>query len=374
MTVNIESQVIVYVTLGVATVTQILRIVSRYIRRLTLGWDDFFSILAFLFSTCFSVITLIWTYDGGLGRPNAEMAPRTVDEINEQATFLLFMIEIAYAFALALAKLSILAFYWRLFSTSRIRIPIQAMAVASVIWLIIRTIMAIFHCVPVEAFWIKSIEGATCNIDDSQFFFGTTLTHLIIDVIILALPVIEIRNLQLRTSQKIGVIGLFMFGIWVCVASVIVIVASAKYDTSSPEMNVEILQIIIWANVEVNFAIVSACLPMVRPVFLYFLGGERFNSDSHSEPLVAMSHKGIKLGDTKHKRTMQDNDSTDRLADEENTLRPGSITIADLVGGAPMVRTEICGRAFPALPSPRLGDVRGGIVVRSDTRVTVEHA
>ena len=118
-----------------------------------------------------------------------------------------------YAFSLAFSKMSILGMYWRLFSTSSIRLPIQILFGASVVWLIIRTFMAIFHCVPVHAFWDHSVPDARCDINDSEFFFGTVLVHLLIDLVILALPVMQVRQLQLRFGQKVGVIGLFMFGI-----------------------------------------------------------------------------------------------------------------------------------------------------------------
>lgn len=73
--------------------------------------------------------------------------------------------------------------------------------------------MAVFHCWPVQAFWDLTIADARCDIDDSKFFFGTVLVHLVIDICILALPVFQVNNLQLRTGQKIAVTGLFMFGI-----------------------------------------------------------------------------------------------------------------------------------------------------------------
>ena len=130
-----------------------------------------------------------------------------------ESRFLLYLGEIFYASSLAFSKFSILGFYWRLFSSSSIRIPIQILTVCSAIWLIIRTFMAIFHCIPVQAFWIKGIPGARCDIEDSKFFFGTVLVHLFIDIAILALPAVQVKHLQLRTGQKIGVTGLFMFGI-----------------------------------------------------------------------------------------------------------------------------------------------------------------
>lgn len=73
--------------------------------------------------------------------------------------------------------------------------------------------MTIFHCVPTQAFWDATIKDKVCNIDNSKFFFGTTMTHLFIDVAILVLPIVQVRNLKLRKAQKLAVIGLFMFGV-----------------------------------------------------------------------------------------------------------------------------------------------------------------
>jgi putative Ca2+/H+ antiporter (TMEM165/GDT1 family) len=118
-----------------------------------------------------------------------------------------------------------------MFSQSTIKIPIIVLMVCTAIWLILRvgllfriyrpkqnanerqTFLAIFHCVPVQAFWDKSIKDAVCAIDDSKFFFGSVLAHLILDIAILALPAFQIGQLRLRRTQKIGIITMFMFGI-----------------------------------------------------------------------------------------------------------------------------------------------------------------
>lgn len=152
------------------------------------------------------------TLYAGLGRPLSDIDIDTEDVL-EQSRLLLWNAELFYAFSLAFSKMSILGFYWRLFKMSNIRLPIQILAVSSVLWLIIRTVMAIFHCVPVQAFWDHSIKDATCKINDSKFFFGTVLVHLVIDLFVLVLPVVQVKRLQLRLGQKVAVIGLFMFGI-----------------------------------------------------------------------------------------------------------------------------------------------------------------
>lgn len=134
------------------------------------------------------------------------------DNINLNARLMQFLISLTYSYSIGFSKLSILLFYWRIFKQSAIRIPIQVMLVVSVAWLILRTFMVIFHCIPVQAYWDKSIEGAVCKINDSQFFFGTCLTHFILDVVILALPVIEVFKLRLRLGQKIAITALFVVG------------------------------------------------------------------------------------------------------------------------------------------------------------------
>lgn len=142
-----------------------------------------------------------------------EDVPLHPEKVREEARFGLYIIEMTYAFSLAFSKLAILCFYWRLFSTSNIRRPIQILQGCTVVWLTIRTFMTIFHCVPVQAYWDHSIKDAVCNIDDSKFMFGTTLVHLLMDLAVLALPIVQVKSLKLRLAQKVAVACMFMFGI-----------------------------------------------------------------------------------------------------------------------------------------------------------------
>lgn len=76
-------------------------------------------------------------------------------------------------------------------------------------------------------------------------------------MVILALPVIEVQKLHLPMAQRLGIMGMFLFGIFVCIASIVVLVYSLQFDTASIEMPFNIVNIIIWATVEVNLAIMS---------------------------------------------------------------------------------------------------------------------
>ena len=60
------------------------------------------------------------------------------DDALFQARLLLYFAELSYAFSLAFSKLAILSFYWRMFKLSNIKIPIQVLVLASIVWLILR--------------------------------------------------------------------------------------------------------------------------------------------------------------------------------------------------------------------------------------------
>ncbi|KAJ6439220.1 retrovirus polyprotein [Purpureocillium lavendulum] len=178
----------------------------------------------------------------GLGKPNGD-TDKPAEESLTKSRFFLFLAELFYSFSLAFSKLAILAFYWRMFKITNIRIPILVLVGTAIVWLILRTFLAIFHCIPVQAFWDTTIQGATCVVNQSAYFFGTVLTHLIMDIAILILPIVQVSRLQLQRVQKFGVIALFMFGILVCIASVVILVESLNFNLQTEHMAYDITMI-----------------------------------------------------------------------------------------------------------------------------------
>ncbi|KAH7109998.1 hypothetical protein B0J13DRAFT_578421 [Dactylonectria estremocensis] len=314
---NPNVAVSVFVTMVAAALALTGRLVARRMTKVVLWLDDYFAISAFVFACSWSAVMVAWTLHAGLGIPLDDVEGKSPEQALRQSHLFLWNAELFYALSLALSKISILGFYWRLFSKSNIRLPIQILATCSLVWLIIRTFLAIFHCVPVQAFWDKTIEGAMCSINDSKFFFGTVLVHLIIDVFILVLPVLQVKRLQLRSAQKAAVISLFMFGTLVCVASIVVLVESLKFDPSSPEMPSDIASIMIWATVEVNLAIVSSCLPILRPILSKIAPRSMPMSGRDNQQRHCGQGEGIDLRRVTTHKEVDDSSSTRRLADLE---------------------------------------------------------
>jgi hypothetical protein len=72
-----------------------------------------------------------------MGR-HIETIEQPISTIYHNVLLMLWIGELFYGFALAPAKLSLLAFYWRIFQVSSIRLPIKMMVVLVAIWSIIR--------------------------------------------------------------------------------------------------------------------------------------------------------------------------------------------------------------------------------------------
>ncbi|KAH7128883.1 hypothetical protein EDB81DRAFT_906569 [Dactylonectria macrodidyma] len=326
----------VYVSVGItwfaALLALIARICARRITKVRWWWDDYLCVGAFATCCAYSIILLIWTKNWYLGQFLLDsMAEEVREDILKHARFAQFLASFSYSYSIGLSKLSILLFYWRIFKLSAIRIPIQVMLAVVGIWLILRTFMVVFHCVPVRAYWDKSITNATCNINDTQFFFGTCLTHSVMDIVILTLPIIEVFKLHLRLGQKIAITALFAIGFIVCLASTFVIIESIRYDVHTTQMPHDMALNNLWGSVELNIAIVCGCFPLLRPIFKRILPKSFLSSASTSYPISGISRAthGVRLAtiSRRNKETeANESSSTHQLADPEQGLSEFEVT------------------------------------------------
>ncbi|KAF5717932.1 L-fucose permease [Fusarium mundagurra] len=313
-----------YITFAGATIFLILRIVSRRITRIQFWWDDYFSCASYVTAVAWGTVVPICTTSPllsststiadfsqgihhGLGLHAKDVKGKTLTEANYTTKKYLFIMEHFYAWTLFFAKISILSFYWRMFRVANIQIFVSVLLVCSVLWLLVREFLTTFHCYPVRAFWDPNVEHFNCPIKSGDFFFGTVLAHVLIDVGILILPIVQIQKLQLPILQKIAIIFMFMFGILVCVAGLVIVSVSASFDNKSVDITWELAPVIIWASVEVNLVTVSACLPIIRPACLYLFtctnpissirsGSNNFGSNYGSNYGRSQTKHSIRLG------------------------------------------------------------------------------
>lgn len=185
-------------------------------------------------------------------------------------------------------------------------------------------ILNVLHCIPIHAYWDTSVPGASCPYRDPTIYHanvGLQYIHLLADVALLIIPALQVQKLRLNRSKKFGLTALFMFGIFVCVATIAVIVYSTKYDPSiSTEFSWSVSSIFIWTIAEVNLAIASseqqnpcfrvrhadrfnltACLPLLRPLFKSIGGNSTSKSKAPAPPKLPTLH-GYQRKDSKQKK------------------------------------------------------------------------
>jgi len=78
---------------------------------------------------------------------------------------------------------------------------------------IIFTLLIIFQCSPVAFGWDKTIHGGKCLNLKALAYAGAAFASAH-DVLTLALPINELRHLNLSLTKKFGIIIMFIFGSW----------------------------------------------------------------------------------------------------------------------------------------------------------------
>lgn len=108
-----------------------------------------------------------------------------------------------------------LCLYLRIFIAKYFRRLCYVSLAVVISWAIGSVVATIFQCVPVAAFWDKSVEDPRC-INSDVFWYSYGITNIITDAIIFALPMREVSLLHLPRREKIGIMLVFLMGaLWV---------------------------------------------------------------------------------------------------------------------------------------------------------------
>ncbi|KAJ5467281.1 hypothetical protein N7475_005033 [Penicillium sp. IBT 31633x] len=259
------------------TIAVVLRLVASMKNQETrkLAVDDYLIVAALLFSwgTAISCFISIPFGNGYHLQSLSKAEFITVWKI-------LFAYVMIYATAVTCTKSSIVFFYGRIFKF-RWSLGICMFLVIGY-WITIIVTVAV-ACRPLPLFWLAYTDPTAIGvcIDVPTFFFGNGIGAMLIDVIILCMPMPTIYKLQMRTSQKVAVIGILLLGSFVCVASICRIVALQK-NTHGTDATWTMAPVFIWSSVEPFVGIICACLPTFGPFFRRWWSKVRTGRSSNS--------------------------------------------------------------------------------------------
>ncbi|KAI8630506.1 hypothetical protein F5Y19DRAFT_48267 [Xylariaceae sp. FL1651] len=199
----------------IAVVAVILRFKCRSMVKAKIGIDDWL-ILAALPIAIADAITVSYTTRAGLGR-HVEVVPASD---LAQGGKLFFTVQLLWIFSSGLVKLSILAFYLRIFSVlTYVRACAWFLIGITTAWLISMPIAHGLQCIPVEKIWDSTVPGHC--LDTVLLYLIGSIVDVVVDFLILLLPIPAIFKLQMPMPKKLSVLIIFIIGGLTCVLSLI---------------------------------------------------------------------------------------------------------------------------------------------------------
>ncbi|ROW07872.1 hypothetical protein VMCG_03664 [Cytospora schulzeri] len=120
---------------------------------------------------------------------------------------------------------------------------------------------------PIASQWDSDLQPTCVN---QEALFATALaTDVVTDFLVLFLPVYQIWKLQMPFTRKIMIICIFLLGGLVSIVGIIRLHFLKQLYTAlavSPDITLIYAKVFYWTIIETNVGVLSACLPILRPI------------------------------------------------------------------------------------------------------------
>ncbi|KFY71593.1 hypothetical protein V499_08182 [Pseudogymnoascus sp. VKM F-103] len=239
-----------------------LRFYSRALVTSKLWWDDWAIVFAAILMIPMTIIPIL-NATRGLGEHFWDVPPQNLEMLGK----LYYISQILYFVVQALAKISILLLFLRVFPSQKFRLVVKI----STAWMVGQTfafvIVVAFQCLPVKSVWDHSVHGKCAN---SEVFAYTVAGFSIFeDFVIMLLPIWELKDLSLNFKKKVALIFLFSLGSFACITSMIRVKCLVAYS-NSVDVSYNAVDMILWSVLEDYVAVICASLMCLRPLFVRF--------------------------------------------------------------------------------------------------------
>lgn len=240
------------------------RLLGRW-RGIGLGVDDVLAVVAFILSGStigFNAAVFV----SGVGHnfdPQSDIFPKLQNNL-EFMLKITFIFTLVYLWALTALKLSQLWFYLRAFSL-QLKLWILIVGAIVIVVGLVFTFLFTFLCNPVSKQWTIARDGYC--MDQILVLKCIIMTNVVTDLMIVVLPVRTVWKLQMRTTEKIAVLGCFAIGL-ACVVIGIVRFWQISVINIALNFTGTSLTTFMLCTVELMLAGICINIPMLRPFYL----------------------------------------------------------------------------------------------------------
>ncbi|KAI0470509.1 hypothetical protein GGR56DRAFT_147989 [Xylariaceae sp. FL0804] len=126
-----------------------------------------------------------------------------------------FAVISSHVLGLAFTKISVVAFYRRIFRSNIFVKFSNILLVINALWGIAFFIALLLQCVPVDAIWNQAAQENAHCFNPVPLYYGIAISDTIMDFVILAAPQPIIWRLQMPKRQKVAISGILLVGAFV---------------------------------------------------------------------------------------------------------------------------------------------------------------
>ncbi|ERF75274.1 hypothetical protein EPUS_00066 [Endocarpon pusillum Z07020] len=253
------------------TIIVAFRFVARFMRKLPLGLDDYFTLPALVFVILLCVLNILST-NYGVGKHVIAANPATIYVVVKIGYF----IAMAYTWVHFFVKWSILLLYRRIFGMHKkwFRIAFWSIGVYVTCWALSLFIVALTYCQPISFFWLRATPAAIqgridgkCGPDAPKVVQFTNAFNSVADFALLIVPFVALRKLQIKFHRKIELIAIFTIGAFACAAGLVRFAASLDIKGLTTDFTWVYSAAYNWTAIEAGIGLVCACFPVIAPLF-----------------------------------------------------------------------------------------------------------
>ncbi|TWU75972.1 hypothetical protein ED733_006810 [Metarhizium rileyi] len=281
-----------------------------------LAGDDYMSGLSMVFALVYSVLCIVQT-KYGLGLP-LKLRPVANIGLYSKVNFAGRPI---YQIGVSFFKVALLISYLRLLQGTDHKVYRMVVWATIVIVFLAHlgcALSLVFACTPVEKSWKPWVEGSCLHPGPS--FTGYAIVTIVSDIVVAVLPIPVLLKLNVRLEKKLGLVGIFMLGLFTTLCSILRYLQIDRIQYGDGNST----KLILWGTIEFNVGNMVSSLPFLAPVFVKkardyrskYSGGSADSGQGRSQGL--RNAKRYKLSERIHNKSPFV--STNNSGSEENIL------------------------------------------------------
>ncbi|EEU36616.1 uncharacterized protein NECHADRAFT_4350, partial [Fusarium vanettenii 77-13-4] len=226
--------------------------------------DDWLVLAAMLSFIPAPIVAVRGTTANGFGRDIWVLSPQHITTI----TRFCYILGTLYFLQTMLVKLAIIGFYLRIFPMRETQRLLWGTFIFTTAWGVAFVIVGVFPCTPISYFWTQwdGLHKGKC-MDINAILWSHASFSVALDLWMLAVPLWQLRSLQLHWKKKVGVAFMFSVGTFVTVVSMIRFRSLVNFGKSMDKTR-ELYNASVWSTIEITVGIMCACLPAMRGVLV----------------------------------------------------------------------------------------------------------